>query len=232
MIIRNHAQTIQKITEKMNGKEKFAYVNFPRSAIMAMSDAVSNEKKPSKYFTRSILNSFNISHPNFIKSIPPSFIYSGEEDNVEKFSNILKDSEYYDSTTLEYYFSSNEDIFKSFVNHYIRHSSFVVVSFHDRKIINKILGTPVDVINVAYNDFYDKTDSIIKSIAQYEGKADYCIFDCPLLSSALPYKMWNEIDMSILDLGKVFSIARTNYLNKMRERESEKKEGFKSNKRF
>jgi len=228
MIIRNHAQTIQKITEKMNSKEKFAYVNFPRSSIMAMADSIGNEKKPSKYFTRSIINSFNIQDKNYIKGLPPSFIYSGEEDNLQKFSSILKDSDYYDSTTLEHYYSTNEDVFKCFVDHYIRYSSFVVVSFHDKKIISKILGTPVEVINVAYNDFYDKTDSIIKSISKLENKVDYCIFDCPLLSSALPYKIWNELDMSMIDLGKVFSIARTNYLNKMREREHEKKDKFKN----
>jgi hypothetical protein len=228
MIIRNQAKTIQALTEKMNSKEKFAFINFPRSSLMAISESMTNEKKPSKYFTRSIVNSFNIQHPNYLKGVPPSFIYSSEEDNLEKLSSTLKDNEYYDSTTLEHYYSSQEDIFKSFVDHYIRHSSFVVVSFHDKKIISKVLGNPVDVINVAYNDFYDKTDGIIKSISKYEGKIDYCLFDCPLLSSALPHKIWNDLDVSMIDLGKVFSFARTNYLNKMKERENEKKDRYKN----
>lgn len=224
MIILNNAKTITALTEKMNGKDKFAFIDFPRSALMAMGNSINGDKKPNKYFTRSIQNSFNIVDKNYMKGLPPAFIYSGEEDNLENFSSILKDDTYYDSTTLEQYYSTNESIFNSFVDHYIRYSSFIVVSFHDKKIISKTLGNPVDVVNVPYNDFYDKTDSIFESIAKFDGKIDYCLFDCPLLSSAIPYKIWNELNMSMIDLGKVFSFARTNYINKVREKENEKKD--------
>jgi len=224
MIILNNAKTITALTEKMNNKEKFAFVNFPRSALMAMGNSISGDKRPNKYFTRSIQNSFDIVDKNYMKGLPPAFIYSGEEDNISAFSSILKDDSYYDSTTLEQYYSVNESIFKSFVDHYIRYSSFIMVSFHDRKIINKTLGAPLEVMSVPYNDFYDKSDSIFESIAKFDGKVDYCLFDCPLLSSALPYKIWNELNMSMIDLGKVFSFARTNYINSVREKENEKKD--------
>jgi hypothetical protein len=228
MIILNNAKTITTLTEKMNSKEKFALINFPRSSLMAMGNSINGDKRPNKAFTRSIQNSFNIVDKNYMKGLPPAFIYSGEEDNLSNFSQILKDDTYYDSTTLEQYYSSDESIFNSFTNHYIRDSSFIVVSFHDKKIINKMLGNPLEVINVPYNDFYDKVDSIFSSIEKFDGKVDYCLFDCPLLSSALPAKIWNELNMSMIDLGKVFSFARTNYLNKMREKENEKKDRYRN----
>jgi len=228
MIILNNAKTITTLTEKMNSKEKFALINFPRSSLMAMGNSINGDKRPNKSFTRSIQNSFNIVDKNYMKGLPPAFIYSGEEDNLSNFSQVLKDETYYDSTTLEQYYSSDESIFNSFTNHYIRDSSFIVVSFHDKKIINKMLGNPLEVINVPYNDFYDKVDSIFSSIEKFDGKVDYCLFDCPLLSSALPAKIWTELNMSMIDLGKVFSFARTNYLNKMREKENEKKDRYRN----
>jgi hypothetical protein len=221
MIIKNHAQTIQALTEKMNAKEKFALVNFPRSALVSLNSN-NSERKGNKYFAKAIRNSFEIQDKNYLKAVPASFIYSSDESNTIDYTSVLKDQYYYDSTCLETYFSSREDIFKSFANHYIKYSSFIIVSFHDKKMITKTLGDPVEVINVPYNDFYDKTDSIFEQIAKFDNKIDYCLFDCPLLSSALPYKIWNELNMSMIDLGKVFSFARSNYLNKMKERENEK----------
>jgi len=232
MIIKNHKNTIRVLTEKMNGKDKFAFVNFPRSALVSLSNSnESSERRPNKYFSKSIKNSFDINHENYLKCVPASFITSSEEGTNMNVSSFMKDNVYYDSTTLEYYYSSKEDIFKSFVNHYIRHTPFVIVSFHDKKMITQTLGSPVGIINVPYNDFYDKVDSIFAQIAEYEGKVDYCVFDCPLLSSALPYKIWNELNMSMLDLGKVFSYARSNYLSKMKERDNEKKDRPKQNSR-
>jgi len=230
MKIQNHKNTIITLTEKMNSKEKFAFVNFPRSALVSLTND-GNEKRVNKYFSKAIKNSFEIQDSNYLKALPASFITSSEEGSKMNIASIAKNNVYCDSTTLEYYFSSKEDIFKSFVNHYIRNTPFVIVSFHDKKMISQTIGNPVGVINVPYNDFYDKVDSIFAQIAEYEGKVDYCLFDCPLLSSALPYKIWNELNMSMIDLGKVFSYARSNYLNKMKERENDKKERFSHSQR-
>jgi hypothetical protein len=82
-----------------------------------------------------------------------------------------------------------------------------VVSFHDKKVIQKIIGSSCDVITIPYNDFYDKLDQIFDQISAYDGKVDYCIFDCPVLSSALASKVWEKTNMSILDFGKVFTIS-------------------------
>lgn len=223
MFIKNHTQTIIDLTEVMSSKQKFAFVNFPRSALVSLSSDNSSERKTSKYFSKAIKNSFEINDKNYFKGVPLSFIRNNEEEKALNLSSVMKDKMYYDSTTLEHYYASKEDVFKCFVDFYIKHSSFIIVSFHDKKMITKILGTPQAVINVPYNDFYDKTDSIFNQIAEFNNKVDYCLFDCPLLSSALPYKIWNELDMSMLDLGKVFSFARSNYLNKMKEHDNEKR---------
>lgn len=215
--IATHAQTIQSLTLKMLSKERFAYVNFPRSALIAMSN--SDIKKNSKEFSDSITKSFSINDKNFMKGIPLAFVNSNDSENELDYSKVDSNQVYYNSTTLENYFNNNEVAFTSFVDFYIRNTPYVVVTFHDRKVITRVLGSPVDTIYVPYNDYYDKLDSIIESLSAYKGKVDTVIFDCPLLSAALANKIWNELDFSIIDFGKVISFARARFSNRTTQNE-------------
>ena len=112
-----------------------------------------------------------------------------------------------------------EVAFTSFVDFYIRNNPYVVVTFHDRKVITRVLGTPFDTIYVPYNDYYDKLDSIIETLATYTGKVDTVILDCPLLSAALANKIWDNLDFSIIDFGKVISFARARFSNRIAQNE-------------
>jgi hypothetical protein len=215
--IATHAQTIQSLTLKMLSKERFAYVNFPRSALIAMGS--SDIKKASNDFADSLSKSFSINDKNFMKGIPLAFVNSNDSDNELDYSKIDSKQVYYNSTTLENYFNNNEVAFTSFVDFYIRNNPYVVVSFHDRKVITRVLGSPVDTIYVPYNDYYDKLDSIIETLATYTGKVDTVILDCPLLSAALAGKIWEELSFSIIDFGKVIGFARARFSNRISQNE-------------
>jgi hypothetical protein len=207
--IATHSQTIQALTLKMLSKERYAYVNFPRSALIAMGN--SDSKKTSKNFNESIIKSFNINHQNYMKGIPLAFLNSNDSENELDYSKIDNNQIYYNSTTLENYFNNNEIAFSSFVDFYIRNTPYVIVTFHDRKVISRVLGAPYDIIYVPYNDYYDKLDSIIETLSTYKGKVDTVILDCPLLSAALAERIWNKLDFSIIDFGKVISFARARF---------------------
>lgn len=215
--IATHAQTIQSLTLKMLSKERFAYVNFPRSALIAMGSP--DMKKASKDFGDSISKSFSINDKNFMKGIPLAFVNSNDSDNELDYSKVDSNQTYYNSTTLENYFNNNEVAFTSFVDFYIRNTPYVVVTFHDRKVITRVLGSPVDTIYVPYNDYYDKLDSIIETLATYTGKVDTVILDCPLLSAALAGKIWDELNFSIIDFGKVIGFARARFSNRISQNE-------------
>jgi hypothetical protein len=215
--IATHAQTIQSLTLKMLSKERFAYVNFPRSALIAMGS--SDTKKASKDFGDSISKSFSINDKNFMKGIPLAFVNSNDSDNELDYSKVDSNQTYYNSTTLENYFNNNEVAFTSFVDFYIRNTPYVVVTFHDRKVITRVLGSPVETIYVPYNDYYDKLDSIIETLKTYTGKVDTVILDCPLLSAALASKIWDELNFSIIDFGKVIGFARARFSNRISQNE-------------
>lgn len=207
--IATHAQTIQALTLKMLSKERFAYVNFPRSALIAMGNP--DTKKTSKDFSDSITKSFNINDKNFMKGIPLAFVNSNDPENELDYSKVDSKQTYYNSTTLENYFNNNEVAFSSFVDFYIRNTPYVVVTFHDRKVISRVLGAPYETIFVPYNDYYDKLDSIVETLATFTGKVDTVILDCPLLSAALAEKIWDKLNFSIIDFGKVISFARARF---------------------
>ena len=146
--IATHAQTIQSLTLKMLSKERFAYVNFPRSALIAMGST--EMKKASKDFSDSISKSFSINDKNFMKGIPLAFVNSNDSDNELDYSKVDSNQVYYNSTTLENYFNNNEVAFTSFVDFYIRNTPYVVVTFHDRKVITQIIPTLAQMIKIPF----------------------------------------------------------------------------------
>ena len=206
MIVKNFKESIIDLTYLMSNKNRFGYVSFPKSALMVASGRMPAEKRPPKYFTKAVQNTLSLNDKNFFKALP-DYIFSPtsgiDVNNIPQLSN----STVYDAGFFENMFTNNKVAFESFINFYIRYSKNIVVTFHEKKNIQNIIGINSKIIHVPYNDFYDRVDSIVDSIVDNSSESDYCIFDCPVLSSALASKVWSKTDMSILDFGKVFSIT-------------------------
>jgi hypothetical protein len=224
-VILDPIESIIDLTFKLEQKKKFAYVNISRSAINLMLNG--SEKKPPKYFVKSLTKCMNIQDPNFLKAVPVEFIKEIELGKLSEFG-LEKDGKYYDAGMFEYFFANKKETVDIFINHYIRESKNVVLSFHDKKTVQKVFGQNQYVVSVPYNNYYDKLDSIIAQISEFEGGVDSCILDCPMLATAIAPKLWENLDMSILDFGKIISSIRFYSLqNSEREKsESDNKKKF------
>lgn len=212
--IASQTQTIQTLTKKMLGKSKYAYVSFPKTTLLAMSSP--DGKSIPSDFMQEINKSFSIKDPAYMKAVPSSFVYSAEKDDELDLSIFKDDSIHFNSSTLENYYHSNEFVFNSFVEFYIKNTPFIIVSFNEKKHIAKLFGLPAAHIHVAYNNFYNKLDDICESLDGVKDKSDTVILDCPILSAGLAHKIWDRFDLSILDLGKIVSFSKTKSLDKVR----------------
>ena len=45
-------------------------------------------------------------------------------------------------------------------------------------------------------------------MAEFEGGVDYCLMDCSSLGLALSGKIWEKLNMSIIDLGKTVNFNK------------------------
>jgi hypothetical protein len=204
-LILDPVKSIIDLTFRLEQKKKFAYVNISRSALNLMLH--NSDKKPPKYFVKSLAKCMTIQDPNFLKAVPVEFSDEIQAGKLSEFG-LQKDGSYYDAAMFEYFFSNKKEVVDIFINHYIRESKNVILSFHDKKTVQKVFGQNQYVVSVPYNNYYDKLDSIIAQISEFEGGVDSCILDCPMLATAIAPKLWENIDMSILDFGKIVSSAR------------------------
>jgi len=204
-LILDPVKSIIDLTFRLEQKKKFAYVNISRSALNLMLH--NSDKKPPKYFVKSLAKCMTIQDPNFLKAVPIEFLDEIQAGKLSEFG-LQKNGSYYDAAMFEYFFANKKEVIDIFINHYIRESKNVILSFHDKKTVQKVFGQNQYVISVPYNNYYDKLDSIIAQISEFEGGVDNCILDCPMLATAIAPKLWQNIDMSILDFGKVVSSAR------------------------
>ena len=198
-------KSIIALTEKIESKNKFAYVNISRSAIGAALNT--SEKKPPRYFIKSLSNCMSIKDENFLKAVPLEFSQEIESGKLNSIG-LNSDSTYYDAGMFEHFFSSKKEVIDIFINHYIRDSKNVILTFHDKKTVEKIFGQNQYVITVPYNNYYDKLDSIITQISEFENGVDAVILDCPLLATAISPKIWETMNVSIIDFGKFISSAK------------------------
>lgn len=212
--IATQTQTIQTLTKKMLGKNKYAFVSFPKTALLAMSSP-ENTAVPAG-FVDEINKSFSIKDSSYMKAVPSSFVYSAEKEDELDLSIFKDDSIHFNSSTLENYFHSNEFVFNSFVEFYIKNTPFIIVSFNEKKHVAKVLGIPAAHIHVSYNNFHNKLDEVCEAIDAAKDKSDTVILDCPVLSSGLAHKIWDRFDLSILDLGKIIGFSKTKSLDKAR----------------
>lgn len=203
---------MQTLTKKMLAHNKYAFVLFPKSVLMTLSDP-GNSETPIK-FIEDIRKSFSIKDSAYMKAVSSSFVsYSEKEEEVNP-SMFDSDSIYFNSSTLEGYFQSNQSAFKSFTEFYLKNNPFITVSFNENKHITKVLGIPAAHINVSHNNFHEKLDDICESIEKVKHMGDTVVLDCPVLSSGLAHKIWENFNLSILDFGKIIGFSKAKSLDR------------------
>jgi hypothetical protein len=233
-LIVNPVNTIIDLTYKIEQKEKFAFVNISRSAISCLLPEA--EKRPPKYFMKAVNRCLEMQDANFLKAIPSEYL---EDIQNGKYSTLGIDSNasYYDANMFDYFYSSRKEVIDIFINHYIKDSKNVILSFHDKKTVEKVFGQNQHVITVPYNNYYEKLDSIVSELAEFDGLVDSVILDCPLLATAIAPKIWEKLTMSIIDFGKIVSSNRyqaNNSFDKDKKLNGSEKDRFvnKNNNKF
>lgn len=202
----NPTQSIIKLTKAMQGKDKFSYINIPKASVVGLSKN-SDHSFPS-YFAKNVISSLKNDDKKIMKAI--SHTLMSDIDHGKHFKiGLDKNSEYYYSNVFEYYYLNNREIYNSILDFFIKNTKTVTVSFHDKKLVQKHLGYNTEVINVPYANNYDKLDSIYSQLTEFEGGVDYCIMDCGIFGLALMSKIWNNLDMSIIDIGKTINLFKS-----------------------
>lgn len=216
----NPTDTIIELTYRMEQKEKFAFVNISRSAINCLLPET--EKKPPKYFLKALTKCIEINDQNFLKAIPSEYAYDIQNN---KYSTLGIDDNhtYYDANMFDHYYSKTKEVVDIFINRYIKDSKNVILSFHDKKTVEKVFGQNQIIITVPYNNYYERLDAIVSEISEYEGMVDSVILDCPLLATAIAPKIWDSLNVSIIDFGKIVSSNRYQSNNSFDKEKSFKK---------
>jgi len=210
----NAVETIRKISHLLESKQRFSFVTYTRSSIFSLTGELTGDKKPPKNFIRLVTSSLSNKDKNFLKGIQRDLIKSSMEKIKENIEIDLSTTTFYDPGFLEYYINTNYDVFKIFISWYLKTTDAVVVSFQGNQIISKYFSKNSIHINAPYNDFYSKIDSITENIIKNSDKTNLCILDCPMLSTALAQNLWEKSSMSILDLGRTLTVARSLHRSK------------------
>lgn len=195
-----------KLTKIMQDKERFSYINIPKSSIVGLSKN-SDNSFPS-YFAKNIISALKNNDKRVMKAVSHTLMSDIESGKHFKIG-LSKNSEYYYSNIFEYYFLNNRDTYNSIIDFFIRDTKTVTISFHDKKLVQKHLGFNTHVINVPYSNQYDKLDNVYSQLSEFDGGIDYCIMDCGIFGLALMPKIWEKLNMSVLDLGKTINLFRT-----------------------
>jgi len=206
MTIFNPVESVKQITLAMEKKERFGYINVPKSSIVALSKNSENPFPAS--FAKNILAALKKNESKLMKAISHSLVSDIEAGKHFKVG-LNKKSDYYYSNVFEYYFLNNKDVYDTIINYYIRNSSKVVVSFHDKKIIQRQIGFDAHVITVPFQNYQQKVDDIYAQVSEFGNDVDYCLMDCGILGLGLTPKIWDNLSASIIDMGKVISLSKT-----------------------
>lgn len=206
MTFLNPVQSLIKVTSHLQGKEKFAYINVPKSSIVGLSK---NSENPfPNNFAKSVISSLKNNDKKVMKAISHTLM-SDIDDGKHFKIGLNKHNEYFYSNIFEYYYLNNREAYNSVLDFFIKNSKTVTVSFHDKKLIQKHFGHNTHVINVPYNNQFDRLDSVYAQVSEFEGGVDYCIMDCGVFGLALMSKIWDNLNMSIIDFGKTINLVKT-----------------------
>jgi hypothetical protein len=203
--MKNVQDSVIEMTRMMSDKEKFAFTNISKSSIIGLNKK--SEKSFPPAVSKEIINAINLNDPRIMKSV------SGDlareiMDNRYTSIGIKKNHRYYSPNVFEYYYEKDKTIFNSIVNFFIQNTPSLIVTLHDYKRVNSILGIRSNVISVNYHSLYKKFDEIYEQIAKMNGKVEYCLLDCSSLGLALTPRIWENLDMSIIDFGKALNFTK------------------------
>jgi hypothetical protein len=67
------------------------------------------------------------------------------------------------------------------------------------------------IIPVKFSNMYDKLDAVYNQITEFEGGVDYCIMDCGVLGLALAGKVFKNLNMSVVDMGKTITMVKSDH---------------------
>jgi len=208
MTFLNPVESLKKVTLALEKKNKFSYINIPKSSIVALSK--NSENSFPNYFAKNVITSLKNSDKNVMKAISHTLI-SDINDGKHYKIGLHKNAEYFYSNIFEYYYLNDRDVYNILINYYIKNTPKAVVSLHDKKVIQKYLGFNSHVINIPFNNYYDKLDYVSDQLSEIQNEIDYCILDCGIFGLALMSKVWNNLDISVVDLGKTISLSKTSY---------------------
>lgn len=198
--------SVIKLTAAMQGKDKFSYINIPKSSIVGLSRNSDNSFP--NYFAKGVLSSFKNTDKRVMKAVSHTLKSDVEAGKHFKIG-LNKHHEYYYSNVFEYFYMNNRDVYDSIMDFFVKNTKTVTVSFHDKKLVQKHLGYNTHVINVPFNNYYEKLDSVYAQLTEFEGGVDYVIFDCGVFGLALLPKIWENLNMSVIDLGKTINLYKT-----------------------
>jgi hypothetical protein len=157
--------------------------------------------------SKEILKSINLNGPRIMKSVSSDLVAEIRDDRHSAIG-LKGNHKYYSPNLFEHYLQTDKYIFDSIVEFFIKNTSNLVVSLHDQKRVGNILGIRYNIINVGYHTLYKRFEETYNQIAQYNGKVEYCLLDCSSLGLALASKIWENLDMSIIDLGKALNFTK------------------------
>jgi hypothetical protein len=197
--------SVIQLTKMMSENEKFAFLNISKSSIIGLNKK--SEKSFPPEVSKEIVKSINLNGPRIMKSVSPDLAAEIRDDRHSAIG-LKSNHKYYSPNLFEHYFQTDKYIFDSIVQFFIKNTSNVVVSLHDQKRVANILGIRYNIINVGYHSLYKRFEETYNQIAQYNGKAEYCLLDCSSLGLALASKIWENLDMSIIDLGKALNFTK------------------------
>lgn len=202
----NPVESIIDVTKFMQKKEKFGYINIPKSSIVGLSKNSENSFPP--FFAKNILAALKNNDKKILKAVSHTMMPDIEMGKHFKIG-LHKNEKYYYSNIFEYYYLNNRDVYNTLIDFFIKNSKTLTISFHDKKLVQKHLGYNTHVINVPFNNYYEKIDNVYAQISEFDGGVDYCIMDCGILGLALTTKIWENLNMSIIDLGKTINLFKT-----------------------
>jgi hypothetical protein len=200
--------TLFEITELLEKKKKFTYTNISKGSIISLNK---NSENPfPKPFAKNVINAINYQDSSFHKAVSHSLVSEIVASKHNKIG-LTDDATYYYSNIFEYYQMNDRDMFNIILSRYFKHSPALVVSLNDKKIVQKVFGKNVHVINVNFSNMYEKVDSVYGQISEFEGGVDHCIMDCGILGLALAPKVHERLDISVIDFGKTITHIKSSF---------------------
>jgi hypothetical protein len=203
--MKNVKDSVIELTKIMSEKEKFAFINVSKSSIIGLSKK--SEKPFPQFISKQIIRAINLNDPRVMKSVSSDLANEIMDDRYNSIG-IKKNHRYYTPNLFEYYLEADRSIFNCIIKFFIQNTPSLIVTLHDYKRINNILGIRSNVISINYHGLYKKFDEVYGQIEAMNGKIQYCLLDCSSLGLALSPNIWENLDMSIIDFGKALNFAR------------------------